>query len=169
VRLGFDEVLTPYVITALRPQPDAGTVIEPETAFWLVFPGNFQPLAAPDALHAVRANAPSGIVEQRRDPPIAVAAVFGCQRYDRSCQRVFVCTDNRRVTLRTTRLTDEPVGVTFREMVLLPNPFDRLPTPFGAYKFPEEISFKTCFSSDKSATKRRSREFSFSSSFIRRA
>ena len=60
-------------------------------------------------------------------------------------------------------------GVTFRELVLFPYPFDRLPPPFGAYKFPEEMSFKTCFSSDRSATKRRSRAFSFSSSFIRRA
>jgi hypothetical protein len=30
------------------------------------------------------------------------------------------------------------------------------------------MSFKTCFSSEGSATKRRSRAFSFSSSFIRR-
>jgi hypothetical protein len=134
-----------------------------------VFPGNLQPLAAPDALHAVRANVPSGIGEQRRDPPIAIAAIFGCQRYDRSCQRVFVCTDNRCVTLRTTWLADKPAGVTLRELVLLPNPFNRLPTPLGAYKFPEEMSFKTCFSSERSATKRRSRAFSFSSSFIRRA
>ena len=39
----------------------------------------------------------------------------------------------------------------------------------GAYKFPEEMSFKTCFSSDRSATSRFRRAFSFSRSFIRRA
>ena len=134
-----------------------------------MFLGNLQPLTAPDTLHAVRANDPSGIVEQRRDPPIAVAAIFGCQRYDRSGQRVFICADNRCITLRTTWLADEPTGVTFREPVLLPSPFDRLPTPFGAYKFPEAISFSTCFSSERSATSRLSRAFSRSRSFIRRA
>ena len=134
-----------------------------------MFLGNLQPLAAPDPLHAVRANVPSSIVEQRRDPPIAIAAIFGCQRYDRSGQRVFVCADNRCITLRTTWLADEPAGVTFREPVLLPSPFNRLPSPFGAYKFPEAISFRTCFSRDRSATSRFSRVFSFSGSFIRRA
>lgn len=165
--LGFDEVVAPHVIAAFRSQPDARTVVEPKTASRLVFLGNLQPLAAPDALHAVRANIPSGIVEQRRDPAIAIAAIFGGKRYDRSGQRIFARADNRRVTLRTTWLVDEPAGVTFREPVLLSSPFDRLPTSFGAYKFPEAISFKTCFSSERSATSRLSRMFSFSRSFIR--
>ena len=109
MRLGFDEVVTPHVIATLRPQPDTRAVIEPKTASWLVFLGNLQPLTAPDALHPVRAGIPSSISNQRCDPAVAIAAILGGQRYDRPCQRDFVCTDDRRVTLCPTRLADEPV------------------------------------------------------------
>jgi len=57
--------------------------------------------------NAVRANVPSGIVEQRCDPPIAIAAVLRCQSYDRSCQRIFVRADNRCVTLCAAWLASE--------------------------------------------------------------
>lgn len=167
--LGLDEVVGPDMIGVFRPEPDAGPVIEPETASGLVFLGYFQPLAAPDALYPVGANAPACILEQPGDPPIAVAAIVGCQCNDCSCQPIFVRTNNRCVTLRTEWLTDEPAGVAFRESIPLPNPPDCLPAPFGAYKFPEAISFRTCFSSDSSATRRLSRVFSFSRSFIRLA
>jgi len=158
--LGFDEVVAPDVIAPLRPETDAGPVIEPQTASRLMFLRYFQPLAAPDTLHTVGSNTPTCILEQLGDPAIAIAAIFRCERNDRSCQRIFVRTDNPCITLCTTWLADEPAGVTFREPILLPNPLDRLPTPFGAYKFPEAISFRTCFSSDRSATRRLSRVFS---------
>jgi len=67
------------------------------------------------------------------------------------------------------RLTDDPAGLAFLETVLLPNARHRLLAPFGTYKFPEEMSFRICFSSDRSATSRFSRAFSFSKSFILRA
>jgi hypothetical protein len=65
-------------------------------------------------------------------------------------------------------LADDPAGLAFRELILLPDPLDSLPATFGAYKFPEEMSFNTCFSSDRSATNLFRRAFSFSRSFIRR-
>ena len=82
-------------------------------------------------------------------------------------KRVFVSTDKGGVTLGSTWLADDPTGLAFREIVLLTDPRNRLSAPFGAYKFPEEMSFSTCFSSESSATRRLSRMFSFSSSFIR--
>ena len=94
---------------------------------------------------------------------------MGRQRQDGLGQPILIGTGDNRITLRATRLADDPAGLAFRELILLPDPLDSLPAPFGAYKFPEEISFKTCFSSDRSATSRFSRVFSFSSSFIRRA
>jgi hypothetical protein len=84
-------------------------------------------------------------------------------------QPIFVSAGNERVTLRAAGLADDPAGLAFREPILLPDPLDRLPAPFGAYKFPEEMSFRTCFSSDRSATNRFRRTFSFSKSFTRRA
>lgn len=84
-------------------------------------------------------------------------------------QRILIrpCYDG--VALRATRLANDPAGLALREMVLVPRPCNRLPAPFGAYKFPEAMSFRTCFSSDRSATRRFNRLFSFSRSFIRRA
>ena len=103
------------------------------------------------------------------DASVTVTSVLRSQRDNGLCQRIFVSTQNDRVTLRATRLANEPAGLTLRENVLLPDPPNCLPAPFGAYKFPEAISFRTCFSRDKSATSRFSRVFSFSMSFIRRA
>ena len=82
-------------------------------------------------------------------------------------QRIFISTDNGGVTLRSAWLTDNPAGMTLRETVLPPNALNGLPAPFGAYKFPEATSLSTCFSSDRSATRRLRRTFSRSRSFIR--
>jgi hypothetical protein len=135
----------------------------------LLFPRNFEPLTAPDALHAIGTDVPTGCIEQLSDPAIAIASILRSQSHDRLCQRIFIGSRNNGVTLRAPRLADEPAGLALRETILLPNPLDRLPAPFGAYKFPEAISFSTCFSRERSATSRFSRAFSFSRSFIRRA
>jgi hypothetical protein len=112
---------------------------------------------------------PARLFEQLGDPPVAIAPILGRQRQNCLRQPVFVGSGNDRIALGTTVLADDPAGLAFRELILLPNPLDSLPASLGAYKFPEEISFSTCFSSDRSATSRFSRTFSFSRSFIRRA
>jgi hypothetical protein len=84
-------------------------------------------------------------------------------------QSIFISPHGHAVTLRAARLTDDPTGLAFREMVLAPSALNSLPAACGAYKFPSAISFKTCFSKDRSATSRFRRPFSFSKSFIRRA
>src|SRR5665213_3526565 len=167
--LGFDEVVGPDMIAPLRSQPDARAVIEPYSASGPLFPGYFQPLTPPDALHAISADGPACFVEQRRDPSVAVTAVLRCQLNDGPCQRVFIGANNDSVTLRAAWLADDPAGLAFRQIVFAPNALNSLPAPFGAYKFPEAISFRICFSSDRSATSRFSRAFSFSRSFILRA
>ncbi len=53
-------------------------------------------------------------------------------------------------------------------MILLPNPLNRLPAPFGAYKFPEEMSLSTCFSSERSATIRKGTAFCVISDYRRK-
>ena len=129
----------------------------------------FEPLTAPDPLHAVAANLPAGRPQQRGDTPIAVAAVLRGESDDCASQRILVSSGKGRVALRAAGLVDDPAGVAFGEPVLRPDSLDSLPAPFGAYKFPEATSFRICFSSDRSATRRFSRTFSRSSSFIRRA
>jgi hypothetical protein len=39
--LGFDEVVTPHMVAMLRPQTDAGSVVEPQPAPWPLFPWYF--------------------------------------------------------------------------------------------------------------------------------
>ena len=42
----------------------------------LVFPGYFEPLTAPDPLHAITANLPAGFRQKRGDPPVAIAPIL---------------------------------------------------------------------------------------------
>jgi hypothetical protein len=56
--LRLDKIVAPDMIAVLRPQADAGSVIQPEPASWLLFPGHFQPFAAPDPLNAITADLP---------------------------------------------------------------------------------------------------------------
>ena len=165
--LRFDEVVAPHMIAMLRPQTDAGSVVEPQPAARSLFPGYFQPLTAPDPLDPITAHLPAGVGKQRCDPAITVSSVLGCERDNRSCQCILINPDDGGVSLCPAGLADNPAGVAFREAILLPNAFNRLPAPLGAYKFPDATSLSTCFSSDRSATRRLRRTFSRSRSFIR--
>jgi len=98
---------------------------------------------------------------------VAIPSVPRRHRDNRSRQPIFIGPDDRGVSLRSAGLVDDPAGRTFGQTVLCPNAFNRLPASLGAYKFPEATSLRTCFSSDRSATRRFSRTFSRSRSFIR--
>jgi hypothetical protein len=100
---------------------------------------------------------------------MAVAPILGRQRQYGLRQPILVSAGDDRVTLRATRLADDPAGLAFRETILLPRSRHCLSAPFGAYKFPEEMSFSTGSFRDISATRRFNRAFSFSRSFVRRA
>lgn len=172
--LRLDKIVAPDMITMLQPHPDAGSVIQPEPASRLLFPGHFQPFTAPDTLNAITADLPPRLGQQRCDPTIAITPIPGRHRDNRSRQRIFFCSDNDGVSLRSAGLVDDPAGVTFGQTILRPNACNSLPAPLRAYKFcwrcpsgPEAISLSTCFSSDRSATRRLRRTFSRSSSFIR--
>jgi hypothetical protein len=167
--LGFDEVVGPDMVAMLRSQPDAGSVVEPQPASRLLLPGYLQPLTAPDPLNAITADLPAGMDQQGCNPTIAITSVPRGERDNCSRQSVLIGPDNRGVSLRSARLIDDPAGMPLRETILLPDALYRLPAPFGAYKFPEATSLSTCFSSDRSATRRFRRTFSRSSSFIRLA
>lgn len=84
---------------------------------------------------------------------VAVVAVQHGKGQYRLGQRILVGSSNDCVALRATRLANEPAGMALGELILLPN-LRSLPAPFGAYKFPEMMSFNTCFSRDRSATSR---------------
>jgi hypothetical protein len=64
VGLRLHEVVGPDMIAPFRPQPDAGSIVEPEPASRPLFLGYFEPLTAPDPLHAIAAHVPPGLVQQ---------------------------------------------------------------------------------------------------------
>jgi hypothetical protein len=167
--LRLDEVVAPHMVAVLRSQPDAGSVVEPQPAARPLLPGYFQPLTAPDPLDPITPDLPASLGKQRCDPAIAISSVLGCERDDRSRQRILIRSNDSGVPLGSAVLADDPAGLTFGETILPSNAFYCLPAPFGAYKFPEATSLSTCFSSDRSATRRLRRTFSRSRSFIRLA
>ena len=142
-------------------------VVQPAPAARLLFPWYFQPLATPDALNPILAHAPACDPQQGRDPSIAIAAILGSKGDDGSGQCILIRPHRRNIVLGSAGLADDAAGVTLRETVLLADPVDCPPPPLGAYKFPEATSLSTCFSSDRSATRRFRRTFSRSRSFIR--
>jgi hypothetical protein len=55
----LDEVIGPDVVAMLRPQPDAGSVREPEPSSFGLLPGDLQPLASPDPLDPLVVDEPA--------------------------------------------------------------------------------------------------------------
>ena len=167
--LRLNEVIRPDMVAPLRPQPYARAVIQPEPTSGFLLLGNVQPFPAPDPLSTVSANLPSDGLEQRCDPPIAITAILAGQGDDGLRQLILVWAGLGYIALRATGMIQQAASTTFREFV---GPSDlgyRLPAPVRAYKFPAATSLRICFSSDKSATSRFKRLFSFSNSFSRRA
>ena len=72
----LDEVVRPHMVLPTRPEPDARAVIEPQPAPLGLLAGNLQPLAPPDAFHALVVDVPAFSPKERRDPTIAIAAVL---------------------------------------------------------------------------------------------
>jgi hypothetical protein len=117
-------------------------------------------------LNTVGADRPPCILEQLGNAAVAVTAILRSERKNGLRQCILVGPHDHTITLCAEWLADQPAGVAFREMILLANMLNGLQTPFGDYKFPDAMSFRTCFSSDRSATRRFRRLFSFSRSFI---
>ena len=100
---------------------------------------------------------------------IAVTAILTGQADDRRRQSFLIIEDNPPTPLRRTRLSQIPARPALRETELLTNMDDTSFAALGAYQFPSVASLRTSFSSVRSATARRRRVFSRSSSFRRRA
>jgi hypothetical protein len=82
MRATLDEVVTPDVVGILRPQPDAGSVSEPETPLLRLLLWHFQPLLPPDPLDPLPVHPPADLSQKSGDAPIAIAAVLESKRND---------------------------------------------------------------------------------------
>jgi hypothetical protein len=98
------------MIAVLGPEPDAGSVVEPETAA-LRLPGwDLQPLASPDPLDPLVVDEPAGPAQQLGDLAVAVAAIVSGQLDDVSDQPLFIITALRDLALRRAMLAERRTG-----------------------------------------------------------
>jgi hypothetical protein len=126
----LDEVVTPYRIGPFGPQPDAASVVQPQSSSWLLLGRNLQSFAPPDALHTISAYIPSSILQKPGDAAVAVAAILGGQRQDRLRQHIFIFAPKWLIALFPARLVDQSA----RPPLAHPLPagvLDGRPAPFG--------------------------------------
>ena len=73
------EVISPNMVFPLGPQPDAGPVVQPQSASPGLSGRYFEPLPPPDPLHPFVVHYPAAASEHRGDPPVPVTAEPGGQ------------------------------------------------------------------------------------------
>src|SRR6478609_2640420 len=106
----LEEVVGPDVVGALGPQPDAGSVIQPQPGALGLPGGDLQPLASPDALDPLVVDQPARLAQQRGNLAIAVAAILPDQLDNIGGQARFICTAPRDLALRRAMLTERGTG-----------------------------------------------------------
>ena len=156
------------MVRALGAQADAGSVREPETAAFGLSGWNLQPLASPDSLDPFVVDDPARRrTQQRGDLAIAVAAVAAGQFDEVGDELLLIVATARDAALGRAVLPEYTADPSLRNLQSEPDMVDAGTATRGAYQFPEAASFRISLSSVRSATARRSRAFSASSSFIR--
>ena len=123
MRAVFDKIVRPHVVAVFRAQPDARTVCQPQTAFWL-FVRNLQPLTPPDPLDPLVIHEPARILQKRRYLAIAVTAVLASEFDDIGGQTLFVGAPRRRLTLRRTILPERRASTALGDVKLTSNMID---------------------------------------------
>ncbi len=101
------------MVRPLRSKTDTGTVIQPETATFALLGWNLKPFTFPDALNPLVVHMPTRLIEQRRNRPIAIAAILLCQLDDISRQAILVSLTTGSLPLRRSILTECAAGSPF--------------------------------------------------------
>ena len=78
----LDEVTGPEMVSPLRPQPDAGPVVQPQRSSPGLPGRHLQPLPPPDPLHSLVARLQPGTLERSGDPAVTVSMETGGQSRD---------------------------------------------------------------------------------------
>jgi hypothetical protein len=120
----LDEVVGPDVIAVLGPEPDAGAVVQPQSAPLRLPCGNLQPLAPPDPLDPLVVDVPSGPAQQLSDLAIAIAAILAGQFDGVGGQKLFVFAALRDLALRRAMLAERRTGATLGDGELASNMLD---------------------------------------------
>jgi hypothetical protein len=164
----LDKVVGPDMVGPLGAKADAGSVREPEPTSFGLSGWNLQPLASPDPLDPLVVDDPAcRRAQQGGDLAIAVAAVSADQFDDVGDELLLIVATARNPALGRAVLPEYTADPSLRNLQSEPDMVDAGTATRGAYQFPEAASFRISLSSVRSATARRSRAFSASSSFIR--
>lgn len=156
------------MVGPLGAKADAGSVREPEPTSFGLSGRNLQPLASPDALDPLVVDDPAcRRAQQRGNLAIAVAAIAADQLDDVGDELLLIVASARGPALGGAVLPQHTADPPLRHLQSEPDMADAGTATRGAYQFPEAASFRISLSSVRSATARRSRTFSASSSFIR--
>ena len=157
------------VVRTFRPEPDAGTIVQPKTPPLGLFIRDFQPLTLPDPFHPTDADLPAVCSEQGPDAPVAISAILRGQFDNRPCQGSCIGPASWTLALCGTVLTGQKAGPALRDAEPVHGVINKSSPTRGAYQFPSAASLRICLSKVRSETARLRRAFSFSSSFRRRA
>lgn len=119
MRPALDEVVGPNVVRPLRPETDARSIIQPESALLRLSRGHLQPLPPPYPQGTLHVHGPACIPKKNRDPAVAVAPVLGRERDNVRSQRVFVGAAPRHFSLCRAMLPKHATGDALRNAELL--------------------------------------------------
>lgn len=108
------------MVRPLRPEPDARTIVAPETALLRLFLWDFQPFAPPDPFHAPMVHVPARLVQEPRHHPVAVPRVGSGQLDDVLGETLLVRPALRDIALGRTMLPENKAGPAFRDVQSLP-------------------------------------------------
>jgi len=157
-----DKVIRPDMAFVLWLEPGAGAIIKPKPAVLGLLLRDFEPFTSPYAFNAFEVDRPTFSPEQCCNPAIAITAIFRSQTDNIGCQRRFIISDDFRLSLRGAMLAE---GLT-RTALGTPK---RRTYMINGQSATRRASFKIKASRVRLETALRSRWFSFSRSFRRRA
>ncbi len=120
------------MVRPLRSQPDARAIGQPQPTSLRLPRWNLQPLAPPDPAYPRHTHIPAGLVQQSRDPPIAVTAVGAGQSDDIAGQAGLVSSPPRRLALRRAVLSERRTGTALGYLQLTSNVLDTSTPARGA-------------------------------------
>ena len=167
------------MVRTFRLEAHARSIVQPEPFLLSLLQWDLQPFTSPLAIvlgpmadkgspfDPLVVHVPASVVRQTRHHAITKATIFVGQLDDIVAQPLFISTALRNLSLCRTVLPQGAAGTTLRHVQLLPYMIDALATTRRAQKFPLAASLNMSLSNVRSDTARRSRWFSFSSSFRR--